>query len=175
MGSTKRAIMAQVLHGSAHTTAAVRRAIQNSQASVRSLAKQYGINPKTVAKWKQRSDMQDAPMGSKQPHSTVLSTEEEALIVAFRKHTLLLLEGGRQHILIRRECVSTAISGVCLQDRACALRERVRRSLGCSPSSTTRKAAPWGREDFARRYQLPFMHLPNLIWQWHKSAAQFSC
>jgi len=84
--------MAQVLHGSAHTTAAVRRAIQDSQASVRSLAKQYGINPKTVAKWKRRAEVEDAPMGPKQPHSTVLSTEEEALIVAFRKHTLLPLD-----------------------------------------------------------------------------------
>ena len=84
--------MAQVLHGSARTTAAVRRAIQASQASIRSLAQQYGLNPKTVAKWKQRSDVQDAPMGPKQAHSTVLTTEEEALIVAFRKHTLLPLD-----------------------------------------------------------------------------------
>jgi transposase-like protein len=84
--------MAQVLHGSARTTAAVRRAIQNSQASIRSLAQQYGINPKTVAKWKQRADVQDAPMGPKQPHSTVLSSGEEALIIAFRKHTLLPLD-----------------------------------------------------------------------------------
>ena len=72
--------MAQVLHGSARTTAAVRRAIQNSQASVRSLAKQYGVNPKTAAKWKQRAGVEDARMGPKQPHSTVLTTEEEALI-----------------------------------------------------------------------------------------------
>ena len=84
--------MAQVLHSSARTTAAVRRAIQNSQASIRSLARQYGINPKTVAKWKRRADVEDAPMGPKQPHSTVLSAEEEALIVAFRKHTLLPLD-----------------------------------------------------------------------------------
>ena len=47
--------MAQVLHGSARTTATVCRAIQASQASIRSLAQQYGINPKTVAKWKYRS------------------------------------------------------------------------------------------------------------------------
>jgi transposase-like protein len=84
--------MVQVLHNSARTTEAVRRAIQNSQASIRSLARQYGINPKTVAKWKKRADVQDTPMGPKQAHSTVLSTEEEALIVAFRKHTLLPLD-----------------------------------------------------------------------------------
>jgi transposase InsO family protein len=84
--------MVQVLHSSARTTAAVRRAIQTSQASIRNLAKQYDINPKTVAKWRKRADTQDAPMGPKQAHSTVLTTEQEALMVAFRKHTLLPLD-----------------------------------------------------------------------------------
>ena len=41
--------MGQVLHGSATTTEAVRRAIQHSQASLRALSKRYGINQKTVA------------------------------------------------------------------------------------------------------------------------------
>lgn len=80
--------MGQVLHGSARTTEAVRRAIQNSQASVRTLAKQYGINPKTVTKWKMRADVHNEPMGPKQARSTVLTVEVEALIVAFRRHTL---------------------------------------------------------------------------------------
>ncbi len=84
--------MGQVLHGSATTTEAVRRAIQNSQASIRVLAKRYGINPKTVAKWKKRASVQDEPMGPKQRLSTVLSAEDEALIVAFHKHTLLSLD-----------------------------------------------------------------------------------
>ena len=51
--------MGQVLHGSARTTAAVRRAIQHSQASLRTLAARYGINPKTVAKWKKRTAVAD--------------------------------------------------------------------------------------------------------------------
>src|SRR5215216_5543613 len=84
--------MGQVLHGSARTTAAVRRAIQHSQASLRSLAKRYGINQKTVAKWKKRTSAADQRTGPKAPHSTVLSTEEEAIIVAFRRHTLLPLD-----------------------------------------------------------------------------------
>ena len=50
--------MGQVLHGSATTTEAVRRAIQNGQESLRALAKRYGINQKTVAKWKKRSSDQ---------------------------------------------------------------------------------------------------------------------
>ena len=84
--------MGQILHGSATTTEAIRRAIQNSQESLRALAKRYGINQKTVAKWKKRSSVADLPTGPKEPHSTVLSREEEAVIVAFRKHTLLLLD-----------------------------------------------------------------------------------
>ena len=47
--------MGQVLHGSATTTEAVRRAIQHSQESLRALAKRYGVNQKTVAKWRKRS------------------------------------------------------------------------------------------------------------------------
>jgi len=84
--------MGQLLHGSATTTEAVRRAIQNSEASIRTLAKQYGINPKTVAKWKKRATVHDAAMGPRDSLSTVLSDDEEALIVAFRKHTLLPLD-----------------------------------------------------------------------------------
>ena len=34
-------------------------------------------------------------MTPKQPHSTVLTTEQEALIVVFRKHTLLSLDDCR--------------------------------------------------------------------------------
>ena len=46
--------MGQVPHGCAATTEAIRRAIQHSQESLRSLSRRYGINPKTVAKWKKR-------------------------------------------------------------------------------------------------------------------------
>jgi transposase InsO family protein len=84
--------MGQVLHGSARTTEAVRRAIQHSQASLRTLAKRYSINPKTVAKWKKRRSARDAPMGPTEPCSTVLSKEEEAIVVTFRRHTLLPLD-----------------------------------------------------------------------------------
>ena len=84
--------MGQILHGSATTTEAIRRAIQHSQESLRALAKRYGINQKTVAKWKNRTSVTDVPTGPKEPRSTVLSIEEEAVIVAFRKHTLLPLD-----------------------------------------------------------------------------------
>ena len=56
----------------------------NSQESLRALAKRYGINQKTVAKWKQRETVADLPTGPKEAKSTVLSIEEEAIIVAIR-------------------------------------------------------------------------------------------
>jgi transposase InsO family protein len=84
--------MGQVHHGGATTTAAVRRAIQHSQESLRVLARRHGINPKTVAKWKRRTSVQDERTGPKQPRSTVLTIDEEAVVVAFRRHTLLPLD-----------------------------------------------------------------------------------
>ena len=84
--------MGQVLHGSAGTTEAVRRAIQHSQASLRDLARRFGVNPKTIAKWRKRSSVADQPTGPKAPRSSILSADEEAIIVAFRRHTLLPLD-----------------------------------------------------------------------------------
>ena len=84
--------MGQVLHGCATTTEAVRRAIQHSQESLRALAKRYGINQKTVAKWRRRAAVSDLPTGPREPKSTVLTVEDEAVIVAFRRHTLLPLD-----------------------------------------------------------------------------------
>lgn len=84
--------MGQVLHRRATTTEAVRRAIQHSQASIADLAERHGINPKTVQKWKSRDFVHDAPMGPKNVRSTVLTAEEEAAVVAFRRYTLLPLD-----------------------------------------------------------------------------------
>ena len=84
--------MGQVLHGSATTTHAIRAAIQRSKATAKELSERYGLNPKTVAKWKKRAFVHDAPMGPKAPRSTVLSVGEEAIAVTFRKHTLLPLD-----------------------------------------------------------------------------------
>jgi uncharacterized protein YjcR len=52
--------MGQGLYASARTTAAVRRAIQHCQESLKKLAERYDIHPKTVAKWKKRTDVHDA-------------------------------------------------------------------------------------------------------------------
>jgi hypothetical protein len=56
------------------------------------LARRYGINQKTVGKWKKRTSTADLPTGPKAPKSTTLSLQDEAIVVAFRKHTLLPLD-----------------------------------------------------------------------------------
>jgi len=84
--------MGQVRHGCATTTHAVRAAIQRSQASLATLSRELGINPKTVAKWRKRATVEDLKTGPKAPHSTTLTEAEEAMVVAFRRHTLLPLD-----------------------------------------------------------------------------------
>ncbi len=84
--------MGQILHGSATTTEAVRRAIRHSQGSLRGLRSATASTLKPIAKWKARSSVSDLPTGPKEPRSTVLSAEEEAVVVAFRRRTLLPLD-----------------------------------------------------------------------------------
>ena len=85
--------MGQVLPGSARTTAAIRHASPHRQQSRQSVATRYSSNPKTVAKWRKRPTVQAARMGP-EPASTVLSAEQQAIAVAFRRHTLLSLDDG---------------------------------------------------------------------------------
>ena len=120
--------MGQVLHGSAKTTHAVRAAIQRSKASIQALSARYDLNPKTVMKWKKRDFVHDAAMGPKAPRSTVLSPQEEALIIAFRKHTLLPLD----------DCFYALRGFVTLSAFSCGECSGQRASCGagcCSPSA----------------------------------------
>ena len=62
----------------------MRHALQASTDSLAKLAARYGLNEKTVAKWRGRTSTQDAPVGPKNPVATVLSPLEEAAAVPFR-------------------------------------------------------------------------------------------
>lgn len=84
--------MGQVLHGSTKTTPAVRAELQRSQASSAELARRFGINEKTVRKWRSHGMVEDEPMGPKERRSSVLSAIEEAAIGALRVQARLPLD-----------------------------------------------------------------------------------
>ncbi len=56
------------------------------------MAAQYGLNSKTALKWRKRATTADAPMGPYKPTVTVLTSTKEAIIVEFRRGTLLPLD-----------------------------------------------------------------------------------
>ena len=59
------------------------------------IAERYGLSVTTVTKWRARTSTADAPMGPRSPRSTVLTFIEEAMIVEFRRRTLLPLDDVR--------------------------------------------------------------------------------
>jgi transposase-like protein len=145
--------MGQVLHVGATTTAAIRRAIQHSQESLRALAKRYGVNPKTVAKWRNRSSVTDRPTGPTAPRSTVLSLEDEAVVVAFRQHTQLPLDDCLYALQATLPHLTRSSLHRCLQRHGIS---RLPEAEGASPrrassrpirsatsTSTSRRSAPW--------------------------------
>ncbi|CAM3827880.1 hypothetical protein POHY109586_23725 [Polaromonas hydrogenivorans] len=83
--------MANMLHGSARTTPRIRAELQRSKEKTSVLAKRYGLSRTTVTKGRTRTTTADAPMGPTKPKSTVLSPADEAVIVEFRRRTLLAL------------------------------------------------------------------------------------
>src|ERR687889_1932700 len=84
--------VAGLLHGSARTTPRFGAELQASQEATRVLAAQYRLNPKTVKKWRKRTTTANQPMGPSRPRSTTLTEAEEAIVVEFRRRTLLPLD-----------------------------------------------------------------------------------
>jgi transposase-like protein len=84
--------MGQILHGTATTTHATRAKIQASEASIRMIAEQHHINPKTAQKWKNRDSVDDLKCGRKPGQGSVLTDVDDAVIVETRCKTLLPLD-----------------------------------------------------------------------------------
>ncbi len=123
----------------------VRRAIQNSQESLDVLAKRYSINPKTVAKWRKRKFVQDSPMGPKEVKSTVLSPSEEAICIAFRKHTLLSLD----------DCLYALQASIPILTRSSLHRLFKRHEISCLPDLEGEKKQ---KKKF-KTYPLGYFHI----------------
>jgi hypothetical protein len=97
------------------------------------------LNPKAVAKWKQRTPIEDALMEPKLPRSTVLSQAEETLIIACRRPTLLPLDD----CLYARQATIPHLTRSALH--RCLKRHRINRLpdiAGNRPAKKTCKPSP---------------------------------
>ena len=109
--------MGQILHGTATTTHATRAKIQASGASIRDLAAQYDINPKTAGKWKKRDSVEDRKCGCKPGQGSVLTELDEEIIVETRYKTLLPLDDLLDLLLPAIPALTRSNLHRCLQRR----------------------------------------------------------
>ena len=126
-------IMVQVLHKRARTTEETRREIQNSKESLKKLSCKYGVNPKTIVKWKQRDFTHDAKMGPKKIKSTVLSESEEEAIVAFRKMTELPLDDVLYSLQETIPHLSRSSLHRCLKRHGCSVLPKKQNTCSANP------------------------------------------
>ena len=78
--------MGRVLHGSAATTGAIRRAVQRSGAGARAPVQRHAISPAAVRKRRRRQNTADPAMAPKKARSTALTPEQEAVAAAFPRN-----------------------------------------------------------------------------------------
>ena len=81
--------MGQVRHKYVTAAHAITVAIQRSQAITAARSWEPGITVKSVAKWRKCETVEDRKTRLTHPSSMVLKADEEAMIVAFRRHTRL--------------------------------------------------------------------------------------
>ncbi|WP_006788232.1 IS481 family transposase [Thiorhodospira sibirica] len=79
------------LHKNARTTPAIRAELKASSLPTKVLARQYGLHPATVTKWRKRDSTADASHCPKRLQ-TNLSPVQEAVVVELRKTLLLPLD-----------------------------------------------------------------------------------
>jgi len=127
-------------HGCAKTTPRIRRAIQASDEKNTVLSREYGVHRQTVAKWKARDTPFDARMGPKNPGSSFLALNDEAIILAYRWHTRLSLDDS----LVRLKCFIYQLSrsGLyrCLKRHGLS---KVGRTAKCSPLTSAALRGPY--------------------------------
>lgn len=109
------------------------------------LSRELGINPKTVAKWRKRQTVEDRNTGPKEPRSTVLSEDEEAMVVAFRRHTLLPLD----------DCLNALQPSIPHLTRSFLLRCLQRHGISRLPDMDGDKPK---RQEF-KRYPIGYLHV----------------
>jgi len=74
------------------TSETIRRIIQQSDQSNRALARQHGLDRRTVAKWRKRDTIEDERRGAKARGPWALRVADEMIISTFRRFTQLPLD-----------------------------------------------------------------------------------
>jgi transposase len=127
-------------HSRATTTPRVRRAIQESEEKNIILAKRYGVNRKTIAKWKARDVTSDERMGPKNPRPSLLSQEDEVIILAYRWRTRLALDDA--HFRLKRLMPKLTRSTLYQSLKRHGL-SRIGPTATCPPLTATALRAPY--------------------------------
>jgi hypothetical protein len=127
-------------HSRATTTPAIRRAIQASEETNIALAKRYGVNRKTIAKWKARESITDERMGPKKPRASLLTPRDEAIILAYRWRTRLALNDA--HLRLGRLMPNLSRSTLyrCLRRRDLG---RIGPTAACPPLTANASRGPY--------------------------------
>jgi transposase len=152
-------------HSCATTTPRVRRAIQESEEKNIILAKRYGVNRKTIAKWKARDVTSDERMGPNSPPPRLLSREDEAIILAYRWRTRLALNDA--HFRLKRLMPKLTRSTLyqCLKRHGLS---RIGPTAPCPPLTSRALEGPYTFEITALTvtfYDDPIDHSIGIAWE----------
>jgi transposase-like protein len=139
--------MVQVLHARASTTHGIRKKIQQSSKSIDALAKELGINRKTVRKWRKRDHVSDLPFGSKKLR-TVLTAVEEKAICVFRKSSGLPLD----------DCFIALKDSIPNLSRSNLHRCLKRHGLSVLPKEDPKSSSAKLKQKF-RSYEIGYLHI----------------
>ena len=140
--------MGNIYHANAKTTIRIRKEIQTSKETITQLAQRLSLNPKTVSYWKHAGRVTDKKSGPSNPHSLVLSPEQEQVICEFRRLTRFSLDDV--YISLRDKIPALSRSNLyrCL----------VRNDLNRLPPEETEVTTPRKKKRF-KDYEIGYVHI----------------
>jgi hypothetical protein len=152
--------LASRTHGSATTTPSVREAIQASKEKNTVLAKRYGVDRKTIAKWKARMFSSDVRMGPKNPRSKFLTLADEVIILAYRWRTRLSLDDSLVRLRRLMPQLSRSALYRCLERHGLS---KIGRTNVSPPLTSASLAGPYRFEITANDVALPGGYVPVFL------------
>ena len=152
--------LASRTHGSATTTPSVREAIQASEEKNTVLAKRYGVDRKTIAKWKARKFSSDVRMGPKNPRSKFLTLDDEVIILAYRWRTRLSLDESLVRLRRLMPQLSRSALYRCLERYGLS---KIGRTNVSPPLTSASLAGPYRFEITANDVALGVLYVPVLL------------